>query len=183
MSCPLSASEISEVIEKLKKLEVWKRQIEQEQASSSLRKGYKKGDPKARAAAISAPQPKTVFPALPVISRTWSLVEEAGPEFVGRDFEGVEAGLGIVPQLVLDQAVFVSRDQKDALQRVNLCYSAGFFARAALECFLTEPLCPRDISSPAEHFIVLRAEGLSEPCGLLRLSITTDSEINRLEEV
>ena len=163
MSCPLTASEISEVINKLKKLEVWKRQVEQEQASSSSGQGYKRGDPKARAAAISAPQVRTVFPALPVIAQTWNLVEEAGPEFIGKDFDGVESGPGTIPQLVLDQAGFVSWDQKDALQRIHLCYSAGFFARAALECFLAEPLCPRDISSPAEHFIVLRAVGLSGP--------------------
>ena len=163
MSCPLSSADIAELIEKLQKLEVWQKQVEQEQASSSTSRGYRRGDPKARAAAISVQHKESVFPALPVIAQTWKLIEEAGPAFIGEDFGSVEEGPGPVPQLVQDQAIFISWDQKDALQRVHSCYTAGFFARAAVECFLAEPLSPCELSSPAEHFIVLRAVGLSGP--------------------
>ena len=85
--------------------------------------------------------------------------KEAGPEFVGSEFRTLDQGPGPVPAIVEEQAVFVAWDQTEALNRVHLAFSAGFWARLALETF-TDQIAPAVISEKSSHFIVLRACGL-----------------------
>ena len=158
MSSPFSSSEIRDLISKLEKLERWQSEAESS-ASASKGKGYSRGDPKARAAAARPAVTESSFPAIAPIARNWKLYEEAGPPFIGQPFRTVEEGPGPVPALVEDQALFVAWDQREGLQRVHLCYSAGFWARVALETF-TDQLSPFELSSPHKHTIVLRSLGL-----------------------
>ena len=51
------------------------------------------------------------------------------------------------------------QDQREGIQRIHLCFSAGFWARVALETF-TQQLSPFELSGPPKHTIVLRSVGL-----------------------
>ena len=132
MSFPFTSSEIRELIEKLERLEVWKKQEEAASSSQDPKRGYRRGDPKARAVAAGTSISKSVFPGIPQIARNWVLEKEAGPEFVGPDFPSTSEGPGPVPSLVESQSVFVSWDQMEALNRVHLAYSACYCARVSL---------------------------------------------------
>ena len=159
MSCPVTSSEIRQLISRLEQLEVWQREVESTASSSAG--GYTRGDPRARAKAARPIVPKAKFPAIPQIARNFELVKAAGPDFIGKPFPGVEEGPGPIPKLVEDQASFVCADLREAIQRVHLCYSAGHWARSSLETY-TEPLNAPILSSPAVHYIVLRACGLGD---------------------
>ena len=99
------------------------------------------------------------FPAIPgsLSCGRWS--REEGPAFVGDPSIELESGPGPVPALVEDQAHFICWDQREALQRVHLSYSAGFWARIAIETFITQ-VSPSEVSGPPQHFIVLRVSGI-----------------------
>ena len=96
--------------------------------------------------------------------------KEAGPEFVGPEFRTLDQGPGPVPAIVEEQAAFVAWDQTEALNRVHLAFSAGFWARLALETF-TDQIAPAVISEKSSHFIVLRACGLG---GVVRFDSEAD---------
>ena len=98
MSCPFSAQELRDLITKLERLETWQKQAEASAGSSS--RGYTRGDPKARAKAAGPVLSKPVFPAIPQIAFRFTLVKEAGPEFIGAPFPGVEEGPGPLPALL-----------------------------------------------------------------------------------
>ena len=166
MSCPFTAAELSDLISKLESLQTWQAQLESSASSQPTPGGYTRGDPKARALAAGSGKPKNPFPAIPPIAQVWKLVKEEGSPFIGNTSIEVEQGPGSVPALVEDQASFICVDQREALQRVHICYSAGFWARVALETFVSQ-ISPRGLSEPAKHFIVLRALGLG---GYIRLS-------------
>ena len=114
--------------------------------------------------------PEVLFPAIPQIARNWKLSEEAGLPYSGPPFWSVEDGPGRVPALIEDQAPFVCQNLREGIQRIHICFSAGFWARAALETF-TEQLTPFELSSPPKHTIVLRSLGLG---GFVRF----DSEVD-----
>lgn len=166
MGCPLTASEIKDLISKLECLQTWQAQLESGVSSLPTCSGYTRGDPKARALAAGSGKPKNLFPAIPPIAQLWKLVKEEGSPFLGNAAIEVESGPGPVPALVEDQASFICLDQKEALQRVHLSYSAGFWARVAVETFVSQ-ISSRGLSEPAKHFIVLRAPGLG---GYIRLA-------------
>ena len=157
MSCPFSAQELRDLITKLERLETWQKQAEASAGSSS--RGYTRGDPKARAKAAGPVLSKPVFPAIPQIAFRFTLVKEAGPEFIGAPFPGVEEGPGPLPALLQDQAIFLDCDEREALQRVHLSFAAGFWARASLETHC-HTFTPPVVSTPSKHTIVLRACGL-----------------------
>lgn len=163
MSCPLSSTELRDIICKLERLEEWQKQQETEgKGSNPQPKGYGRGDPKARAAAI---QPKVGPPAVPALEHLavrWKVIEEEGLPFSGPEFTSIESGPGPLPQLVEDQSVFVSWDQKEGLQRVHLAFAAGFWGRSSVETF-TSQFPPFSPSEKDEHFICLRASGFSSP--------------------
>ena len=163
MSRPLSSAELREIICKLERLEVWQKQQETEsKASGSQSKGYGRGDPKARAAALLSKTGPPPVPALEHIATRWKITEEEGPPFSGPAFTSIESGPGPLPPVVEDQADFVSWDQREGLQRVHLAFSAGFWGRASVETFTCQfpPFSP---SEKDEHFICLRASGFSSP--------------------
>lgn len=160
MSCPVSAKDFRDLIAKLEQLEAWRLQVEFSAEPSSG--GYSRGDPKARAKAAGPSVAKPCFPAISQISQLWTLDKEPGLPYTGPPFQGVDSGPGPIPALVADQASFCSRDEREGINRVCLAFSAGFWGRVALETF-TEQISPPIISSPPEHFIVLRACGLGGP--------------------
>ena len=93
MSCPLSSAELREIICKLERLEVWQKQQETEsKASGSQSKGYGRGDPKARAAALLSKTGPPPVPALEHIATRWKITEEEGPPFSGPEFTSIESG-------------------------------------------------------------------------------------------
>ena len=151
MSCPVSFQELRQIITRLEQLEAWQKEAESRSSSSSG--GHNRGDPKARAQAAVASIQHPCFPAIPQIARNFKLVAPSGPEFSGKPFPGVEDGPGPLPRLVEDQACFVCGDQREALQRVHISYSAGFWARSSLETF-TKSVNSPILSSPAKHYIV-----------------------------
>ena len=159
MSCPLSPGEIRELIRKLQELEEWSSQEHQGTQAAASGKGYRRGDPKARASAAGPTVSCSAFPGIAPLASLWVLAEEAGPPFIGSQAVRVEEGPGPVPALVEDQAVFVCWNQKEALQRIHLAYVAGFWARVSLDTF-TDQVCPFSSCESPEHTIVLRACGL-----------------------
>ena len=170
MSFPFTSSELRDLIERLERLEDWQKKEESSSSSQGAGKGYRRGDPKARAVAAGTSISKTSFPGIPQIARLWTLEKEAGPEFVGSEFRTLDQGPGPVPAIVEEQAVFVAWDQTEALNRVHLAFSAGFWARLALETF-TDQIAPAVISEKSSHFIVLRACGLG---GVVRFDSEAD---------
>lgn len=175
MSIPFGAAEIRGLISQLEQLEAYQRQLESSQTAQPSEQGYRRGDPRARAVAAGPIRPVTVFPAIPPIARLWKVVEEAGPDFIGRPFSSVEDGPGPVPRLVEDQSDFISGDHREDLQRVHLAYSAGFWARVAVETF-TSPAYLSDPGLSACHYIVLRACGLG---GYVRFGSEVHFEVFR----
>ena len=159
MSCPLSPGEIRELIRKLQELEEWSSQEHQGTQAAASGKGYRRGDPKARASAAGPTVSCSAFPGIAPLASLWVLAEEAGPPFIGSQAVRVEEGPGPVPALVEDQAVFVCWNQKEALQRIHLAYVAGFWARVSLDTF-TDQVCPFSSCESPEHTIVLRVCGL-----------------------
>ena len=89
----------------------------------------------------------------------WFLSEEAGPPYIGSQEVKVEGGAGPLPALVEDQASFVSWNQREALQRAQTAYGAGFWAGVSLETF-TDQICPFASCNSPSRVIVLRARGL-----------------------
>ena len=81
------------------------------------------------------------------------MVAPSGTEFLGKPFPGVEEGPSPLPKLVEEQACFICWDQREALKRVHICYSAGFWARASLETFTKSVNAPI-LSLPEKHYIV-----------------------------
>ena len=133
---------------------------QEERTAQEPERGYRRGGPRERAAAVGAIGLRRVtFPAIQPLASLFELVREGGPDFIGQPFGNSELGPGPVPQLVLDQADFISWDTRDALQRIDLAYSSGFYARTALETF-TSFGGQLIGSEPAAHFVVLRACGL-----------------------
>ena len=61
------------------------------------------------------------------------MIEEEGLPFPGPEFTSVESGPGPLPEIVENQAIFVSRAQREGIQRVHLAFSAGSWGRASLE--------------------------------------------------
>ena len=159
MSCPFSSTEIRQFISRLEQLEAWQRESESRASTSSG--GYTRGDPQSHARAAGPIVPKATFPAIPQVSRNFEFIKAAGPDFIGLPFPGVEDGPGPVPNLVQEQSHFICLDQRKALQRVHLCYSAGHWARVSLETY-TQSLNSPILSEPATHYIVLRACGLGD---------------------
>lgn len=161
MSSSFTAAEIRDLICRLERLEraQAQTQAESELAQQKGGKGYTRGDPRQRAAAVGPLTSQTVFPAISQVSKLWTCVEEVGPDFLGDQSVRVEDGPGPVPALVEDQADFICSDQREGIQRVQLAFATGFWARVALEVF-SEQISDQVISSPAKHFIVLRACGL-----------------------
>lgn len=175
MSFPFSSAEIRGLISQLEQIEAYQRHSEQTQSSQPSEQGYRRGDPRARAVAAGPLRPLTVFPAIPPIAQLWKVVEEAGPDFVGRPFSSIEEGPGPVPRLVEDQSEFVSGNSTEALQRVHIAFTSGFWARAAIETF-TAPAFVSDPSQPFSHYIVLRACGLG---GYVRFASEVHFELFR----
>eukprot|EP00435_Cladocopium_sp_Y103_P064646 s2135_g26.t1 len=159
MSCPFTSSELAEFVSKLSRLQEWQAQVESSARSPPAHCSYTRGDPIARAKAAAVRPAAPAFPAIPPLARLWKLVKEEGPPYIGDQSVQAEAGPGPVPALCEDQAVFVCWDQAKAVQRIHLAFSAGFWARVALETS-TDPLYAREVSEPSSHFIVLRACGL-----------------------
>ena len=110
MSFPFTSSELRDLIERLERLEVWQKNQESASSSKGTGKGYRRVDPKARAAAAGTSIPKASFPGIPQIARLWTLEKEAGPEFVGSEFRTFDQGPGPVPAIVEEQAVFFAWD-------------------------------------------------------------------------
>ena len=103
------------------------------------------------------------FPAIAPVAAGWTLVKEAGQSFESVygsvPYRGLEDGPGPIPEWIEDQADFVDRNSKRARQRISLAFSAGFWARIALETH-TSSLHPVVVSEPPSYFLVLRASGL-----------------------
>ena len=158
MSSPFTAAELQDLISKLHRLEQWQREREQSPQSQPSQ-GYTRGDPKARAAASGALVPRLTFPAIPQIAALWKLEEAEVPAFSGEQFRSLDQGPGPLPKICEDQCVFVSWDEREALQRLNVAYSVGFWARVSLETF-TDQVTPLEFPELASHFVVLRACGL-----------------------
>ena len=116
------------------------------------------------------------FPGIPQLAALWKLEEEAGLEFSGPAFGSVEEGPGPLPDLCEEQCIFVSLNHREALQRVHLAYSAGFWARVSLETF-TDQVTPLSFPDTAAHFIVLRACGIG---GYVRFA--SREHFNRLRD-
>lgn len=133
MSSPFSGAELRELITKLERLEKWHQDLEGPQSSQPSSKGYTRGDPKTRAAACGPLFEKPSFPAIPPIARLWKCVKEEGAAVVASEFGSIEEGPGPVPDHLQRQADFVCWDSADGLRRITLAYSAGFWARGALE--------------------------------------------------
>ena len=160
MSFPLTAAQVREVIDRLEQVERWLNQQESTASAPGPHTGYRRGGPSDRARAVGPlSRPRDVFPAIPLIANLWKVVEPAGPDFIGEPFSGIESGPGPVPAICRDVSDFVSSDEREGLQRVDIAYSAGFWARAALETF-TPITYPIAVSDPPTHYIVLRASGL-----------------------
>ena len=159
MSRQLASSEILSAIEVLQGLEQILLEQERQAASAQQSRGYRRGDPKARAAAAGPIGSVTTFPAHPIIAERWKVVEEEGLAFVGDSSIRVEDGPGPLPALLRDQADSISRDQKDGLNRADLAFSAGFWARVGVEVFSSQSIA-ENLTFPSRHFIVLRACGL-----------------------
>ena len=159
MSSPFSGAELRELIAKLERLEKWHQDLEGPPSGQPPAKGYTRGDPKTRAAACGPLSEKPGFPAIPPVARLWKCVKEEGAAVAASEFGSIEEGPGPVPDHLQRQADFVSWDSADGLRRITLAFSAGFWARGAIETFSNQFSQP-EISSPAQHFVVLRACGL-----------------------
>ena len=174
--CPLTLSEVRAVSKQLKDLEEWLLARE-EQSSSSQPKGSRTGGIASRGKAVfQATPPAFQFPGISQLSWGWKLVKEAGPDFKETFpdlcVRGLEEGPGSIPTWLEDQADFICSDPREAIQRLHVAYSSGFFARIALDTF-TEHTWAVKLSEPAEHFVVLRAVGLG---GHLRFASKEDFE-------
>ena len=162
--CPLTSQEIRAVISNLEKLEKWVAERETSStAGQSSGSGYRRGGVADRGRVITQQVQAPTFPAIPPVAFGWKLVKEAGPPFQtvygNVPYRGLEDGPGPVPEWVRDQADFVDWNRRTAEQRISLAFSAGFWARIALETH-TDNLHPLVISEPPTNFIVLRAAGL-----------------------
>ena len=62
MSFPFTSSELRDLIERLERLEVWQKNQESASSSKGTGKGYRRGDPKARAAAAGTSIPQNFLP-------------------------------------------------------------------------------------------------------------------------
>ena len=178
--CPLTAKEIREIITRLEALEKWVSDREPSSSASQEKgKGFRKGGVADRGRAASQSIPVSPFPAIPPIAAGWRLVKEAGQSFRSVygpvPYRGLEDGPGPLPDWVRDQSDFVSQDSRAAEKRISLAFSAGFWARIAIETN-TDNLHPLVISEPATHIVVLRASGLG---GYVRFSSWGDFEAFR----
>lgn len=173
--CPLALREIRAIILNLEKLEKWLAEREASNtASQASGSGYRRGGVADRGRVVLQQAQASAFPAIPPVAFGWKLVKEAGPSFQSVygniPYRGLEDGPGPVPDWVKDQADFVDWDRRTAEQRISLAFSAGFWARIALETF-TDNLHPLVISEPPTNFIVLRAAGLG---GYVRFGSSKD---------